>query len=104
MLRLLIIGYNINIETLGGYRIMNNSTFSIYEIDNNIEKLEEIIDSFSVELELLYFERGMFGGILSQEHQDKLEKYENIILEKSCELDLLYFHRHLLQNKRKYLY
>lgn len=82
---------------------MNNSTFSIYAIDDNIEKLEQIIDSFSVELELLYFERGMFGGVLSKEHQDKLEKYENIVLEKSCELDQLYFHRHLVQNKRKYL-
>jgi ribosomal protein S2 len=83
---------------------MNNSTFSIYEIDSYIEKLEEIIDSFSVELELLYFERGMFGGTLTNERQEKLEKFENIVLEKSCELDQLYFHRHLVQNKRKYLY
>lgn len=82
---------------------MNNSTLSIYAIDDNIERLEQIIDSISVELELLYSERGMFGGVLSQEHQDKLEKYEEIILEKSCELEHLYFHRHLIINKRKYL-
>lgn len=78
-------------------------TLGIYDIDHEIEKLEGIIDSFSLELELLYLEKAMYGGKLKDERQEKLEKYENIILENSCRLEDLYFHRHLLQNKRKYL-
>lgn len=78
-------------------------TLSIYDIENEIEKLEQTIDSVSLELELLYFEKGMFGGTLTNEHQTKLDNLENTVMESSCRLEQLYFHRHLIMNKRKYL-
>lgn len=76
---------------------------SIYDIDREIETLEKHIDYSSVEMEAIYRERSMNGGVLDIPRLTELEILENEVLEKNSRLDYLYFHRNLIQNGRKYL-
>lgn len=72
---------------------------SIYQIDNEIEKLETFVDIYSKDLECLYLEREFFSNDIEEKSKINIFKLEKIIMDYSDKLDQLYFHRNLILNK-----
>lgn len=64
---------------------------NIYQLDKEIERLEDSVNKNSEDLEKLYLERdffqGDFGGVY------KIQELEREIMESSEKLDILYFRK-----------